>query len=301
MPRRPPSIRSLFALACATIASLVFFARDARAGGAGDPGAPWIGQIDLTRATGMAGAMTAFASGNDALTVNPAGLALNHAYHFEIDGMDDVKFPAEGVMISVADSTTAIGVGSGFIFERWGAGQLGGRGEGWLGGISYSYAAGGFLFGGTNHLLHFAGPDNAQIREFTEDLGLMTKAGSFNFGATLQNISLSFDNPPLFPLNLTTGIAYGSDTDWHLAADYKLDLSNSSNLRHTLSFGGEVILDQSLVLRSGYRWAITDQLGWLTFGASVVTEKLSVSVAFRRRVSGNLEQALEAGVTLFLE
>ena len=43
-----------------------------------------------------------------------------------------------------------------------GAGQLGGRGEGWLGGISYSYAAGSFLFGGTTHLIHFAGPDGAQ-------------------------------------------------------------------------------------------------------------------------------------------
>ena len=250
----------------------------------------------------MAGAMMSFASGNDALTCNPAGLALNHSYHFQLDGMDDVKFPAEGVIVSVADSTTAAGVGSGMIFERWGAGQLASRGEGWLGGISYAYAAGAFLVGGTTHLIHFQGPGGETIHDFAEDIGIMGRVSSFQFGAVLQNINFSFTPMPLFPLTGGLGISYGSDTDWHLSADYKVDLTDTSNLKNLFAFGGEYLFDKTFVLRSGYRLDSTNHLGWLTFGASVVTEKFAFGVALRRRVHGpNMEQALEANITFYLE
>jgi len=280
----------------------ILAAAQVRAGTADEPGAPWATQIDLTRGTGMAGAMTAFASGNDAITINPAGLALNHNYHFELDGMDDVKFPAEGVILSIADSTTAQGVGSGMIFERWGAGQLAGRGEGWLGGISYAYAQGSTLFGGTTHYLHFAGPGGETIHYFSEDIGVMEHGSNISFGATLQNINFSFDNMPLFPLTGAIGASVGDDSDFHLSADYKVNLADTSNLKHQLSFGGEMMFEKTLVLRTGYRWDVTDHLGWLTCGASIVTERFSFGAALRRRVHGDhMEQALEANVTLFLE
>jgi hypothetical protein len=299
-PRRTAKLLERLGLSCLLCAALAPAA--ARAGGAGDPGAPWLTDIDLTRATGMAGAMTAFASGNDAMTVNPAGLAQNHSYHFQIDGMDDVKFPAEGVIVSVADSTTGTGVGSGLIFERWGAGQLGSRGEGWLGGLSYAYKTGAFMFGGTTHLLHFAGPDGSTIHTFTEDIGLMANTGSFQLGATLKNFTFDFSNQPLFPLTGTFGIAFGSDSNFHLSSDYKIDFSDSSNLKHQLSFGGEMLFLKTLALRTGYRWDVTEHLGWLTLGASVLTQSFAVGAAWRRRVDGpNMEQALEASVTLFLE
>ncbi len=297
-PLRPAGTRpaALIALALALASQRAF------AGGADTAGAPWLTQIDLTRATGMAGAMMSFASGNDALTCNPAGLAQNRAYHFQLDGMDDVKFPAEGVIVSVADSTTAAGVGSGMIFERWGAGQLGSRGEGWLGGLSYAYATGALLMGGTTHLIHFQGPGGETIHDFAEDLGVMGRAGSFQFGAVLQNINFTFTPMPLFPLTGGLGISYGSDTDWHLAADYKVDLSDTSNLKNLFAFGGEYLFDKTFVLRSGYRLDSTNHIGWLTFGASVVTEKFAFGVALRRRVrGGNMEQALEANITVYLE
>ncbi|HWE22530.1 MAG TPA: hypothetical protein VG496_01195, partial [Myxococcales bacterium] len=41
---------------------------------AAQPGAPWPVWVDLPRATAMGGAHAAIATGNDALTVNPAGI-----------------------------------------------------------------------------------------------------------------------------------------------------------------------------------------------------------------------------------
>lgn len=299
MPRR----RTFFAARFAALLALCTLASGkARAGSADAPGAPWIGQIGLTRSTGMAGATTAFASGNDAIVDNPAGLALTRSYHFQIDGMYDKKFPAEGVIVSIADGTTAAGVGSGMIFRRWGAGQLGGRGEGWMGGFSYAYASGAALFGGTSHLLHFAGPDGSTIHNFTQDFGMMIHGSGLSFGATLQNVNVSFENLPLFPLTGAVGFAVGDDNNFHLSTDYKINFANTASLKHQLSFGGEVLFDKTLVLRSGLRWDVSDQLGWFTLGVSVITAKFGFGAAMRRRIySDHMEQALEANITLFLE
>ncbi|HZX66000.1 MAG TPA: hypothetical protein VFE76_11425, partial [Myxococcales bacterium] len=54
-----------------------------------DPGAPWPQNVDLARATAMGGANGAIATGNEALTTNPAGLAQTRRYHLEIDGVSD--------------------------------------------------------------------------------------------------------------------------------------------------------------------------------------------------------------------
>ncbi len=279
---------------------LALAASSAFAGGAGDPGAPWVTQIGMARSAGMADAMTAFASSNDAILDNPAGVGLNRSYHIELDGMDDVKYPAEGVIVSVADSTT-MGIGSGLLFERWGAGKPGGRGEGWLGGLSYAYQQGGFLFGGTTRLLHFAGPGGAVIHNWSEDFGVMGRTGAWSFGAVLQNFSLDLSKIPLFPLTSALGIAYGTDADWHVSVDYKTNMNDTSNLKHLLAFGGEYLFDRTFALRAGYRWDISNHLGWITCGASIYTEKVAVHFAYRRRVEGAMEQALEAGVTVFLE
>src|SRR2546427_12867430 len=92
-----------------------------------DPGSPWPANVDLPRATSMGGAHAAISTGNDALTVNPAGLAQQRRYHLELDGLLDSRFPAQALMASVVDSTSSA-VATGFLFSRWGSGQPGGRG-----------------------------------------------------------------------------------------------------------------------------------------------------------------------------
>jgi len=300
MRRRLSHRPARLALAGLAAALGALAAAPAPAGDSTDPGAPWPTQVDLPRATGMGGSMISFASGNDAMTVNPAGVGLNHTYHFELDGMDDKKFPAEGVIFSVADSTT-LGIGSGLMFERWGAGQPGGRSEGWLGGLSYAYGSGAFLAGGTTHLIHFNEPDGVQVRTFTEDFGFMAHAGSWNFGLVLQNFSFTFDKVPLFPLTSGAGFSYGTDLDWHLSVDYKMNMNDFSNLKHLLAFGGEYVFDRTFALRAGYRWDITNHLGWITWGASVITDRIGIHFAMRRRVEGAMEQTLEAGISVYLE
>lgn len=262
-----------------------------------DPGAPFPTTIDMPRSTAMGGAHAAIASGNDALVVNPAGMSQNLRYHFELDGAWDGRFPAQGVLASLVD-TKSTPVGSGILFSRWGSGQPAGRGEGWLLGFAYSYPAGNFLIGGESKYVRFHGPDGLTAR-WAQDIGLLAKRGSLSYALVVQNIALK--GIPLFPLTATAGIALGSDTDWHIAFDYKADLSDLQNVRHKAALGVEYLLEQTVALRAGGTYDPTAKLGWISAGFAVLAELGSVQVSVRRRVQGGFDQVLEGGITIFLE
>jgi hypothetical protein len=263
-----------------------------------DPGAPWPTTVDMARATAMGGAHAAIATSNDALTVNPAGLSQSRRYHFEIDGVYDSQFPAEGVMASVVD-TASSPIGSGILFSRWGSGQPGGRGEGWGLGFAYSGAIGQALFmGGQSKFLRFRGPDGL-VAKWAQDVGVLSRRGGFSWGAVVENIST--EKLPLFPLIGTVGMAWGNDTDWHLAFDYKADFSDSNNIKHKAALGAEVLIGDSLALRGGGTWDATQHLWWLSAGIGILTERGGLQLVWRRRVSGGYDQLFEAGLTLYLE
>jgi hypothetical protein len=264
-----------------------------------DPGAPWPVWVDLPRATAMGGAHAAIATGNDALTVNPAGISQQRRYHVEVDGLYDPHFPAQGLIVSVADTTTSA-VGTGLLFSRWGSGQEEGRGEGWYGGFAYSYAVGGkYFLGGETKYYRFTTPDGL-VRQFAQDFGILVRSGSFAYAAVVQNVSTSA--VPAFPLMTTAAIAWGSDTGWHLAFDYKADLSDTQNVKHRGSGGLEVLVGQSIAFRGGVTWDATHDLWWASGGIGLLTEKGGAQFVVRRRLTGGVfDQFFEGGITLYLE
>ncbi|MGZ6142545.1 MAG: hypothetical protein ACXWLM_04360 [Myxococcales bacterium] len=263
-----------------------------------DAGAPWPTTVDMARATAMGGAGAAVATSNDALVTNPAGLSQARRYHFEIDGVYDSHFPAEGVIASIVD-TASSPIGSGILFSRWGSGQPGGRGEGWGLGFAYSGAIGQALYmGGQSKFLRFRGPDGLTAK-WAQDVGFLSRRGNFSWAAVVQNIST--EKLPLFPLTATAGLAWGNDADWRLAFDYKADLSDTSNVKHKAALGAEVLIEQSIALRGGATWDPSAQMWWASAGLGLLTEKGGLNLVWRRRVSGGFDQLLEAGLTLYLE
>lgn len=266
---------------------------------ASDPGAPWPTSVDLSRATAMGGAHAAIATSNDALTVNPAGLAQSRRYHFEIDGLYDSKWPAQGVLASIVDSASSP-VGSGMLFSRWGSGQPGGRGEGFSLGFSYSSAIGQSLFaGGTTKFTRYRGPDGL-VAKWAQDVGILTRRGNFSWAAVVQNIST--EKLPLLPLTGVVGVAWGNDRDWHLAIDYKGDFSDTSKVKHKAAVGVEVLVEDAIALRGGATWDASAHLWWASAGLGFLTEKGGLQLVWRRRVSGEgYDQFFMGGVTLYLE
>ena len=263
-----------------------------------DPGAPWPGNVDLPRSTAMGGAHAAIATGNDALTVNPAGLSQTRRYHLELDGLYDSRYPAQAVLASLVDSASAP-VASGLLFSRWASGQPSGRGEGWSVGLGYSGPVGqGIFLGGETKYLRFHTPDGL-VQKFAQDVGLLSRRGNFSWATVLQNIST--EKIPLFPLTATAGVAWGTDTDWHLAFDYRADLSDTSNVKSKLSGGVEILLGESLALRGGGTWDTTAHQWWMSAGIGLLSEKGGLQVVWRRRVEGPYDQFFEGGLTIFLE
>jgi hypothetical protein len=263
-----------------------------------DPGAPWPTTVDTPRATSMGGAHAAIATGNDALAVNPAGLAQVRRYHLEVDGLYDSKYPAQAILVSLVDAVSAP-VATGMMWSRWGSGQPAGRGEGWSLGFGYAGAiAQGLFLGGETKFLRYHTPDGL-VQKFAQDVGLLSKRGNFSWATVIQNVST--EKIPLFPLTATGALAWGPDTDWHLALDYRADLSDTSNVRSRFSAGGETLLGDSLAARAGATWDTTAHQWWISAGIGILTEKGGLQVVWRRRVQGPYDQFFEGGLTIYLE
>ena len=263
-----------------------------------DPGAPWPGTVEMPRAAAMGGAHAAIATSNDALTVNPAGLAQTRRYHLEVDGLYDSTFPAQAILVSMVDSVSSPAA-TGLLFSRWASGQPSGRGEGWSLGFGYAGAVGaGVYAGGETKFLRFHTPAGL-VSKFAQDVGLLSHSGSFSVAAVVQNIST--DQIPLFPLTATGAIAWGTDANWHLAFDYKADLSDTSHVKSRAALGGEALVGDSIVLRAGGTRDVTANEWWISAGLGILTEKGGLHVTWRRRVEGPYDQFFEAGLTIYLE
>ena len=246
----------------------------------------------------MGGAHAAIATGNDALAVNPAGLSQVRRYHLEVDGLYDSRYPAQAVLASLVDSASSP-VATGLLWSRWASGQPSGRGEGWGLGLGYSGTiAQGLFLGGETKFLRYHTPDGL-VQKFAQDVGLLSRRGNFSWATVLQNISP--DKIPLFPLTATAAVAWGTDTDWHLALDYRADLSDSSNVKSKLSGGVEALVGESLALRGGVTWDTTARLWWISAGIGILTEKGGLQFVWRRRVEGPYDQFFEGGLTIYLE
>ena len=288
-------------LVCALLAG----AATARAQSSSDvrvPGSPWLSNIEMARATALGGAHSAAATGNDALTNNPAGLATARKYHFELDGVLDGGFHTQGLIASITDSTTGP-VASGLFYAHWGSGKDDGRAQGWMAGFGYAYQAGSFLFGGLTKYLRFRiptsddNPDGTNYR-FVQDFGLLSRRGDFSLALVVQNISTS--SMPLFPLTATAGFALGNDASSHFAFDYKADLHDLDHPQHKLAAGYEFVLD-AFALRAGGTWDASHSLWWVSAGLGILTEKGRAQIAYRRRLTGDVDHVLEAGFTVYLE
>ena len=252
----------------------------------------------MARATAMGGASAAVATSNEAIGTNPAGLSQARRYHFELDGVYDSHWPAEGVMASAVD-TASSPIGSGLLFSRWGSGQPGGRGEGWGLGFAYSGPIGQSLFmGGQSKFLRYRGPEGLTAK-WAQDVGVLSRRGNFSWAAVVQNIST--EKLPLFPLTATAGMSWGSDADWRLAFDYKADLSDTNNVKHKAALGAEMLLERSIALRGGATWDASAHMWWASAGLGLLTPVGGLQLVWRRRVSGGYDQLFEAGLTVYLE
>jgi hypothetical protein len=220
--------------------------------------------------------------------------------------MLDTRFPAQGLFLSVVDNATGP-VATGMLYAHWGSGRDDGRAQGWLGGLAYAYNAGSFYFGGMTKYWHFNVPNvgvvdanapDGLVRQFAQDFGLLARRGDFSYAMVIQNLSLA--SHPLLPVVGTAAVQWGNDLGSHLAFDYKADLTDTSNVKHKIAAGYELLLD-AFALRAGGTYDITNTLWWISGGLGILTEKGGVQFVYRRKLSNGVDHVFEAAFTLYLE
>jgi len=285
------------------VALAALVALPARASDVQTPGAPWLTNVEMPRAAAMGGAHAAVATGNDALLTNPAGISQLRRYHLQLDGMLDTRFPARAFNISILDTTTAA-FGTGFLYSNWSSGRENGRANGWMGVFAYSYQVGSVFVGGATRYMHFDVPDSesapeGKVHTWLQDLGLLVRRGNFSWAAVVQNIGTKA--LPLFPLTATAGMSVGSDASSHLAFDYKADLHDSNDVKHRLAAGYETLFDGTFPVRLGGTYDASSKDWWISAGVGILTQSFGFQLVWRRKLTGELDQFFQAGITLYLE
>lgn len=286
--RRVPNMTRTQAMALRTpilcsIGFALLLASPTRAGAQGYEG---------PRLLGVAEAQRALVVGNDAIYVNPAGLALAQIYSVEIGYMDDLLGSDRRLNASVVDGQS---------------GPL-------AGGFAYTYTkrAPDAAEGGTARLeghrtemvLATRIADTAAIgvtgryvtferREGEEDLpddnfkSFQIDAGfqwqiwqGLSIGVAGYNLTKSEDEQ--FPLRWGGGIGYRSEW-FSLETDVRF---NSAKSKPDYSVGGEVIIANFVALRAGTTYSESADTWSISGGVGIVIDRLSIDVGYRQRLKG---------------
>ncbi len=270
-----------------------------------------------TRSVAMGGAFRAVATSNDALVLNPAGLAASQ--HYEVDGFFGYAFgaPATYWNASIVDATTiplAVGVdythlASGTSPDRFGGNNLR---------VGLAYPISDQLFVGiTGNWLDFdptaasgsvpsSGPYASAVtgagyraNSITGDVGLIYKPTDIVSIAAVGYNLVNVNNDFLAPLEGALAVAVGTDTTFRVAGDVVANFSQPS-LVLDYHLGGEYLIAQLVAVRAGYMFDGIEKAHFGSVGVSVLVPGFAIDVSFLQQIPQWNDNAIIAGVKLFL-
>ena len=238
------------------------------------PGAP---DLSRARALAMGNAFRAVATSNDAIFLNPAGMAVGQRY--AVDGSFTLA-PATDARLwsfSVVDSKTSqVAAGAAYSVLRGDGLEGPVKGSASHLGIAVPFAGVGTL-GLAGKYLRFDRPDPTNA--VTLDVGLLLRlADRLSAGAVATNvIDVRSDEAPF---GAGFGLSYGDDASFRLAGDVSLDLSRDDSTPATLHGGAEYLVGGGLPLRVGFRRDVEGARNYLSGGLGLVTPTLGADLAF---------------------
>jgi hypothetical protein len=242
-------------------------------------GLPTPGAEDVSRARSLAmgGAFRAVATSNDAIYLNPAGVAVGQRYaldgNYALNPATDLRHWS----VSVVDSKTSL-LAAGLSFASL-------RGTGAEGEVkgSVTHLALGLpmadvgAIGFSGKYLRFDRPDATNA--ITADLGLLLRlAGRLSAAAVAYNVIDVASTEA--PFGAGFGLSYGDDLSFRLAADVALDLSRGDETPATVHAGGEYLLAGVLPVRAGFRRDLDGNVNHLSGGLGFVSPTFGVDAAY---------------------
>jgi hypothetical protein len=250
-------------------------------------GEPLLQRLAHARSLGMGGATYSLGLGADAVSGNPASLALHRGYHAETSGAWDAQRKVGLLSNSVSDGiTNALAAGYSYQLASTGRGEA--RHLTHLNTLALALPLGdSFMLGVAGRHVLEAGPDGKS--GLSGSAGLALKLGAFQVGASGHNL-IEFGNPD-FPryfvgsLGLVTGVV-------NLAADVRMQPGRATS-PYSVAAGGEWILGEALPLRGGWALDLETGVHALSGGLGVLVGGGSgVDVGYQQELGGSRGRTL---------
>jgi len=244
------------------------------------PGLPTPSAQDLsgTRAMAMGNAFRAVGTSNEAIYLNPAGMALGTKYEIDLAyafGRGDDLSRFNG---SIVDSKTTR-LATGLAYTRLTGDGVQGELSGSIVNLAFGLPlAERVALGFGMKYLGFSDPDRTNA--VTGDVGLLVRPADWlSLGAVAYNV---IDvNSREAPFRVGGGVAIGTDTSFRLAFDTVADFTSDPD-RAALSFhaGGEYLFDGMMAIRAGFMRRDLDDRNFASAGLGFVSGAAAIEAAY---------------------
>lgn len=269
-------MRTAIAVALAALALAPFRPAAAAADLSGLP-TPNAQDLSGTRAMAMGNAFRAVATSNEAIYLNPAGMALASKYEIDLAyafGTGDDLSRLNG---SIVDSKTSR-LATGLAFTRVSGDGLHGELSGSVVNLGFGVPlADRISLGFAMKYLGFSGPDRTSA--VTGDVGLLVRPVEwFSIGAVAYNVIDVHSREA--PLRAGGGVAIGTDTSFRLALDAVADFSDPDRTGMSYHAGGEYLFDGTMAIRAGFQRRDWDDRNYASAGLGFVTGAAAIEAAY---------------------
>ncbi len=250
------------------------------------------------RSVGMGDAFRAVGTSNDAISEDPAALAMST--HYELDGFFGYSFssPASYWNASIVDAnTTPVAVGIGYTHLASGMFQDRFSGSDLRLALGYALIPSQLFIGISGQWLDFryALPTNA----ITGDAAIVYKPVDIVSIAAIGYNLVDIDQETLAPRKLSLAAAVGSDTTFRVAADGVMNIATPSPVLD-FHLGGEYLIAQLVAVRAGYLYDGMIKQNFGTLGAGVIVTGFAFDVGLRQSIAPWNDTALIFDIKLFL-
>lgn len=238
----------------------------------------------------------AIATGNEAIFVNPAGLAAATRYTAQLDYQHatGAATGGNGIVVSVVDSISNPQFSTGLAYRYLSTGEGGGY-QGWMTDLAVGVPVLGLFIIGTRVTYLSYTANGRDLKRFTGDLGFMMPLGPLTLGAVGYNL-INVDSPEA-PRGFAGGVAFGDDLSFRLAADVRYDfLPGMVDAQRTVSFGGEYLLGMAFPLRVGYELDDVRQNTYISGGIGAILGNVGADVSLRVDKAGVYQWAFSLKV-----
>ena len=249
------------------------------------------------RSIAMGYATRSIATGNDAVFLNPAGMAMYQRYSIDITYMHrfekNVAFPA----VSLVDSQSSpLAMGLAYSWERAVDKSFSNH---------HAYLAAAYqLFrmlslGLTLKYLN-GGGKLLDFNHFTADVGLMfNPIAGLRIGLIGYNLFDVGDGDEYMPIMLGAGIGYQGQS-FVVGFDFVANFYDKSDTKLRFSVGGEYTIAGKVPIRAGYMWDEDGNIHRWSIGAGILFQVGALDIGFRQNAKNTKDCELTAAFRFFI-